>query len=66
MTKQEAKRYVCRAMATTLENDLHGIGAGWIFSADGVSEGDRPEPELRRVVGACEDLIAELTRRGRG
>lgn len=65
VTKAEAKRYVCRAMAVTLENDLRGVGAGWIFAADGVSEGVRPEPELRLIVGACEDLIVELSRRGR-
>jgi hypothetical protein len=52
-------------MATTLDNDLHGIGAGWIFSADGVDGDRRNHADLKRIVDACEELIAELERRGK-
>lgn len=68
MTKTEAKKYVCRCMAVSLRAELDN-GSGWIFAADDVSvadgDGERPKADLERVVGACEELIAELDRRGR-
>jgi hypothetical protein len=62
MTRAEAKKYVCRCTAMTLEADLDN-GSGWIFAADGVDDGDRSPSDLKRILEAANELSAELRRR---
>ena len=58
MNRPEAKRLVLSVMASTLWNDLNGVGAGYLNPDD---DGDR-----RRLYAAAEELISEFRRRSAG
>lgn len=53
-----ARRYIWAAMAETLDNDLHGNGATYIFEDDAHSEFDR-----RRIVKAAEQVLKTMRKR---
>jgi len=61
MTRAQAKRTVCHAMAVTLHRDLHELGAEWIFGGD---DADRSKDDVRRLVAAAKELVRELDKRG--
>lgn len=55
MTKREAKKLVLRAIASTIENDVDGVGAEYL-------ECDDPQ-DTERMQEAALDLAAELRAR---
>lgn len=59
MTRAEAKRRVCAAFATHMDND--GENAWLTEARDG---GELSDADQRRMKDAFDDLVAELRRRG--
>lgn len=60
MNKFEARKRIWTALATTLENDLDGVGAEYIYERD--PETDEPEPKLEAA--AREILLFLLKKAG--
>ena len=56
----EARRYVYRCLATTLEQDIDGSGAGYLHD-DLEYEADR-----RRAIKAARAILRELTKKAYG
>lgn len=58
MTRQEHKRRILQGLITTLENDLNGVGAAYIYE----DSNGRPlsEVEVERAEQAGSELLASL------
>jgi hypothetical protein len=62
MTKQQAKRYICRCMATTIDEDMMN-GSEYLRQDDDCSP--LSDADAGKVAQAAKDLRWELMRRGR-
>jgi hypothetical protein len=64
MNRRDARRYVCRVMATILDEAAAG-NADWPFETPGDTKVELGEADEARVNRAIRELRAEMNKRGK-
>lgn len=69
MKKQQTKRQrikehrerILKGLITTLENDLYGTGAAYIYEPQGVFTGDLSDKEIAEIRKAGDAILKQLS-----